>query len=100
MSPCVASKGAVVAMTRAMGRELGQYNIRVNAVAPGGFPTRAEALQHPDLEAYERQVLAAQALKRRGRVEEVAAVVAFLVSEESSFVAGQTINLDGGWIMS
>lgn len=99
MAPYVASKGAIVALTRALARELGQHDIRVNGVAPGAFPTQAEALQHPDLDAYEREVLASQSLKRRGRGEDVAAAVSFLCSDESSFITGQTLNVDGGWIM-
>jgi NAD(P)-dependent dehydrogenase (short-subunit alcohol dehydrogenase family) len=100
MAPYVATKGAIVALTRALARELGPSEIRVNAVAPGAFPTAAEAAQHPDLEAYEREILSAQALKRRGRAEDVASLVSFLCSDEASFITGQTINIDGGWIMS
>ncbi len=99
MSPYVATKGAIVAMTRAMARELGAHEIRVNAVAPGAFPSEAERLQHPDLEAYERRILESQALKRRGTFAELAAVVSFLAGPESSFITGQTLNVDGGWVM-
>jgi NAD(P)-dependent dehydrogenase (short-subunit alcohol dehydrogenase family) len=99
MAPYVASKGYVVALTRALARELGPYDIRVNGVAPGAFPTAAEVAQHPDLEAYEREILTSQAIKRRGRAEDVASLVSFLCSDESSFITGQTINVDGGWIM-
>ncbi len=100
MAPYVAAKGGVVALTRALARELGPSDIRVNAVAPGAFPTAAEVAQHPDLVAYEREILAAQAIKRRGRPGDVAALVSFLCGGESTFVTGQTINVDGGWIMT
>ena len=99
MSPYVTAKGGLVALTRALARELGPSGIRVNGVAPGAFPTAAEVAQHPDLEAYEREILDAQAIKRRGRSEDVAALVSFLCGDESSFITGQTINVDGGWIM-
>ena len=100
MAPYVATKGAIVALTRALATELGRHEIRVNAVAPGAFPTAAERAQHPDLEAYEARILESQALPRRGSIEELAAAVAFLAGNEASFITGQTLNVDGGWIMS
>ena len=100
MAPYVATKGAIVSMTRALATELGQHEIRVNAIAPGAFPTAAEHAQHADLETYEARILESQALKRRGTVGELAAAVAFLAGSESSFITGQTLNVDGGWIMS
>ncbi|NYD69338.1 SDR family NAD(P)-dependent oxidoreductase [Herbiconiux flava] len=94
----VSTKGAAVALTRALARELGEHGIRVNAVSPGAFPTKAEEIQG-DAAEYSAHVIEHQALKRRGSDAELAAVVSFLVGPDSSFVTGQTINVDGGWIM-
>jgi NAD(P)-dependent dehydrogenase (short-subunit alcohol dehydrogenase family) len=99
MAPYVAAKGAIVAMTRAMARELGPHEIRVNAVAPGAFPTPAEQAQHDDPVAYEQRIIDSQALKRRGTFDELAAAVSFLAGPEASFITGQTLNVDGGWVM-
>jgi len=97
LSAYIASKGAVIGLTRALAREAGAENIRVNAVAPGAFPTAASAI-HADQDKLWRDVLEAQSLKRRGEVEDVASVIAFFAGDESSFVTGQTLLVDGGWV--
>lgn len=94
----VTTKGAAVAMTRALARELGEFGIRVNLLSPGAFPTKAEEI-HENPEQYTQFVLDHQSLKRRGDPDEVASVISFLVGKDSSFVTGQTINVDGGWVM-
>ena len=92
-----AAKGAAAAFTRALATELGRFDVRVNCIAPGAFPTPAEDIQ-PD--GYETAIYAGQALQRRGRVEEIAAAVSFLCSEDAAFITGQTLNVDGGWKMA
>jgi NAD(P)-dependent dehydrogenase (short-subunit alcohol dehydrogenase family) len=99
MAPYVVTKGAAAALTRALATELGPANIRVNCVAPGAFPTRAEEM-HADPQAYAQRIIDAQALKRRGTAAELAAAVSFLIGPDGSFVTGQTLNVDGGWIMA
>jgi NAD(P)-dependent dehydrogenase (short-subunit alcohol dehydrogenase family) len=94
-----ATKGAAIALTRALARELGTSGIRVNCVSPGAFPTAAETI-HADPEGYNQFVLDHQALKRRGTPDELAAVVSFLTGPDSSFVTGQTIEVNGGWVMA
>jgi 3-oxoacyl-[acyl-carrier protein] reductase len=93
----VASKGAVVGFTRALAREAGPDNIRVNAVAPGAIPTAATEI-HADQEALWRDVLEAQSIKRRAEVEDVARAIAFFAGDDSAFVTGQTLLVDGGWM--
>lgn len=94
----VTTKGASVGMTRALARELGPLGIRVNGVSPGAFPTKAEEI-HENPEQYNAWVIERQSIKRRGTDAELAAVVSYLVGPDSSFITGQTINVDGGWIM-
>jgi NAD(P)-dependent dehydrogenase (short-subunit alcohol dehydrogenase family) len=94
----VSSKGALVGFTRALAREIGPTGVRVNAVAPGAIPTRGESI-HPDPRRFSAWVIENQSLKRRGSAEEVAKVVAFLAGNESSFMTGQTLLVDGGWCM-
>ncbi|MBV9047580.1 MAG: SDR family oxidoreductase [Solirubrobacterales bacterium] len=95
----VSSKGGIVGFTRALAREVGPYGIRVNAIAPGAFPTDAEKI-HPEPERYNQWVLDQQSLKRRGRPSDVGNLVVFLASDASSFITGQTILIDGGWAMN
>jgi len=90
----VTSKGGVVAFTRALARELGQYNINVNAVAPGLTLTQAGCAVNPP----ERIELVVQTLsiKRPEQPEDLVGTVAFLASDDSDFITGQTIVVDGG----
>lgn len=97
LSDYVSSKGGIIGFTRSLAREIGPEGFTVNAISPGAFPTAAEEI-HPDPEGYERFVLEQQCLKRRGRSEDVGQLVNFLASERASFITGQTIEIDGGWI--
>nr|WP_127144454.1 SDR family oxidoreductase [Pelagibacterium montanilacus] len=99
LTPYVQSKGALIALARSWAREFGKYGITANAVSPGAFPTDAEKI-HADPEGYARFVLDHQAIKRRGTPRDMAGVLMFLVSDASGFVTGQTINVDGGWVMT
>lgn len=91
--PYDAAKGAIDAMTRAMAIELAPHGIRVNAVAPG--PIRIERTppaEHPAVQA----VMGRVPIARYGTVLEIGAVVAFLASDDASFIIGQVIYVDGG----
>jgi NAD(P)-dependent dehydrogenase (short-subunit alcohol dehydrogenase family) len=99
LSPYVASKAALVGLTRAWAREFGGWGVTVNAIAPGAFPTDAEKI-HPDPEGYNRMVLDAQSIKRRGTAEDIAHAIAFFAADEAGFVTGQTLHVNGGWVMA
>jgi len=94
----VSSKGGIVSFTRALAREIGPEGVTVNAIAPGAFPTDAEKI-HPDPEGYEAFVLESQSVKRRGTPDDIGNLVVFLASNASSFITGQVIAIDGGWVM-
>lgn len=94
----VASKAAVIGMTRTLARELGEDNITVNCIAPGG--TLSEEDPSDDvLEARGRKV-GDRALKRIQMPEDLVGAVAFLSSSDSDFVTGQTLVVDGGSVMN
>jgi NAD(P)-dependent dehydrogenase (short-subunit alcohol dehydrogenase family) len=110
--PYAASKGGIVALTKVLAMEYGRYGIRVNTVAPGGTDISDRvtprqlirpgmlAEENPQWENYRREMAEdirnQQALRRRGVPEEQAAAIAFLASEDASFITGQVINSSGG----
>ena len=90
----VAAKGAVMGMTRVMAKEMGDDNITVNAVAPGMIATEG-TMEHSNEEAFNR-VMMNQAIKKRGRPEHLAGLIAFLASDDAELITGQMILCDGG----
>jgi len=92
----VTSKGAIVAFTRALAKELGRDGIRVNCVAPG-FTMSDGVKEHPEVVEQLRDVsVAARTIQRDQVPEDVVGAVAYLASPAASFVTGQTIVIDGG----
>lgn len=93
----IATKGAIVGLTRALAKELGPSGVTANVLAPGAFPTRAEHGMYEDQAAFDAEVIERQSIKRRGSVEDIAASALFLSSDAASFITGQTLLVDGGW---
>lgn len=91
-----ASKAGVIGMTKSLAKEIGSRGITVNAVAPGFISTDMTGSL---TEKIKENVKNSVPLKRLGSPEDVANVVAFLVSEEASYITGQVINVDGGMVM-
>lgn len=95
-----ATKGAVVTMTRSLARELGADNIRVNAIAPSGVATDGTMEFFGDkADKLLSKLALQQSIPRNPEPRDIAAAVLWLVSDESRFVTGQTIVVDGGMVM-
>jgi NAD(P)-dependent dehydrogenase (short-subunit alcohol dehydrogenase family) len=95
-----ASKGAVVQLTKSMAMDHGQENIRVNAICPSFVETElTERLvgQAPDAAAFRRERIAAHPIGRLGRPEDIAALAVYLAGEESSWMTGTALGVDGGY---
>ena len=92
----VASKGAVIAMTKSMARELGPDGITVNAIAPG--LTRVEATEYVPAERH-RLYVEGRAINRTQVPEDVSGAVLYLLSEAAGFVTGQLLAVNGGFVM-
>lgn len=91
-----ASKAGIIGFTKSLAKEVASRNILVNAVAPGFIQTNMTAVLKDDVkDAIEKTI----PLKRIGAPKDVANVVKFLVSEDSSYITGQVINVDGGMLM-
>lgn len=91
-----ASKGGVIALTKAVAKELAPRGIHVNAIAPGFIET---AMTDKLSEDVKKAMLQQIPMKRFGQVQEVAKLVKFLCSEESDYITGQVITIDGGMVM-
>ncbi|HEY1831403.1 MAG TPA: SDR family oxidoreductase [Acidimicrobiales bacterium] len=100
MAPYIAAKGGVVGLTRALARELGPFHITVNAVAPGYTPVETLGRVNTGERAAQMRIEIAkeQCINRTEVPGDLVGTVAFLMSEDSDFVTGQVINVDGGWV--
>ena len=93
----VASKGGVIGLTRSLAREFGAHNIHINCITPGAVLVEAEKAVATDEQV--RAFVAQQSLQRRIMPIDIARTALFLSSELSDGLTGQTLNVDGGWVM-
>ncbi len=94
--PSACAKSGVLAMTRSLAVEWARHHIRLNAVAPGPFPTEGAWSRLLPSAEYEEQLKRMHPMKRFGRHEELANLVAFLVSPQADYINGECVAIDGG----
>ncbi|MBN2230066.1 MAG: glucose 1-dehydrogenase [Candidatus Thorarchaeota archaeon] len=92
------SKGGLVTMTKALAVELGKYNIRVNAIAPGFFPTSMSIGAMEDDAIRKRLIEPRTALPMLAKNEWIRGAVCFLASDDARYITGHTLAVDGGWL--
>ena len=97
LSHYVATKGGVIGLTRSLAREMGEHNIHINCITPGAIKVEAEARVVTEEQA--QAMMASQCLRRRILPLDIARVCLFLSTELSDGMTGQTLNVDGGWVM-
>jgi NAD(P)-dependent dehydrogenase (short-subunit alcohol dehydrogenase family) len=91
----VASKGAIIAMTRSLARELGEYNIAINSIAPGLTLTEATASVAP---GRHKLYVEGRAIQRPQMPEDITGAVVFLLSDDADFITGQLLPVNGGFV--
>ncbi|MHA2027192.1 MAG: SDR family NAD(P)-dependent oxidoreductase [Candidatus Thorarchaeota archaeon] len=92
------SKGGMVIMTKALAVELGKFNIRVNAIAPGFFPTPMSIGVYDDKKLSDRYIKPRTALPMFAENEWIRGAACFLASEDAKYITGHTLAVDGGWL--
>jgi NAD(P)-dependent dehydrogenase (short-subunit alcohol dehydrogenase family) len=96
-TPYSVAKAGVIGLTRALARELGPHGITVNAISPG--PIDTDIMGGTLTEERKQQLAEDLLVDRVGSTHDVASAIGFLISEDASFISGQTLNVDGGLYM-
>jgi 3-oxoacyl-[acyl-carrier protein] reductase len=91
-----AAKAGIIGFTKTLSKEVGKFGVRVNAVAPGFIESKMTDAMPDEVKAMVKKLIS---LGRTGKPEEVAKVIAFLSSDEASYITGNVVNIDGGlWL--
>lgn len=94
----VSSKSGIIGLTRALAREVGAEGIRVNSVMPGAIRTEQEVELNFDERELAELSAERQSIPRRGYADDLTGTFVYLASDDSAFVTGQVVTVDGGWI--